>query len=233
MPPLRDVLTKGLPPGYVAVDATRDSSPASQATPTSPARTNLRSPLPASHADPDVIRASENGPSSPVFRIMPLQPQTVTGTVVENSGGSTNSSGGGSGSGSAVVPILVSKSVSLSINTLAGNSVVLTNVTMAKSFQLISIAASAACGVRLYGSGSAQTTDSVRPVDAPVPAELTQNIIIDVVFDTSPFLWGTQNIVGVNQNSPQNTSMFISIVNPSPTPLSGLTVTIVFVPLES
>jgi hypothetical protein len=231
MPPLRDVLTKGLPEGYEPVPL--DSSPASQAIPANNARMNLRCPLPPSHADPDVIRASENGPSSPVFRIMPLQPQTVTGTVVENSGGSSTASGGGGSGSSSSTTNLVSKSVSLAINSLAGNSAILTNVTMAKSFQLVSIAASAACCVRLYGSGSAQSTDSVRQVDAPVPAELTQNIIIDVVFDTSPFLWGTQNFVGVNQNSPQNNSMFISILNPSPTPISGLTITITFVPLES
>ena len=227
MPSLRDVLVKGMPDGYSPVE---DSSPAAQAIPVAPARQNLRCPLPASQADPDVLRASEVGPNIPNYRIMPLRPQTATSTTVDVASGSSSSSGSSSGGSSTT---LTSKSVSVAINNLAGNSVILTNVTMAKSFHVVSIASSAACCVRLYGSGSAQATDSARPVDAPVPAELTQNIIIDVVFDTSPFLWGTQNIMGVNQNSPQNTSMFLSIVNPSPTPISGLTVTITFVPLES
>ena len=228
MPSLKDVLVKGMPDGYSPVE---DSSPAAQAIPVAPARQNLRCPLPASQADPDVLRASEVGPNIPSYRIMPLRPQTATSTIEVASGSSSSSSSGSSSGGSSTT--LTSKSVSVAINNLAGNSVILTNVTMAKSFQAVSIASSAACCVRLYGSGSAQATDSARPVDAPVPAELTQNIIIDVVFDTSPFLWGTQNIMGVNQNSPQNTSMFLSIVNPSPTPISGLTVTITFVPLES
>ena len=227
MPSLKDVLVKGMPDGYSPVE---DSSPAAQAIPVAPARQNLRCPLPASQADPDVLRASEVGPNIPSYRIMPLRPQTATSTTVDVASGSSSSSGSSSGGSSTT---LTSKSVSVAINNLAGNSVILTNVTMAKSFHVVSIASSAACCVRLYGSGSAQATDSARPVDAPVPAELTQNIIIDVVFDTSPFLWGTQNIMGVNQNSPQNTSMFLSIVNPSPTPISGLTVTITFVPLES
>jgi hypothetical protein len=87
--------------------------------------------------------------------------------------------------------------------------------------------------VRLYGNAAAQDTDSSRAIDAPVPAELTQNIIIDLVFDTAPYFWTTQNIMGVNADSPQGTTLYVTVLNPTAAPLSNATVYITYIPLET
>ena len=87
--------------------------------------------------------------------------------------------------------------------------------------------------MRLYGNAAAQDTDSSRAIDAPVPAELTQNIVIDLVFDTTPYFWTTQNIMGVNADSPQGTTLYVTILNPNAVPISNLTVYITFLPLET
>jgi hypothetical protein len=109
---------------------------------------------------------------------------------------------------------------------------VLTQITINRSFQLFSVAANAPCCVRLYGNAAAQSGDSSRPVDAPVPAELTQNIILDVVFDTAPFFWNTQNIVGFNANTPQGTTLYMTVLNLSSAPISNAGIFITFVPIE-
>ena len=226
MPPLKDRLFKGLPDGYVPVEGTPPPpQPSDDAQFSSP---RSRSPLPPTNADADSIRTFQKGSSTPQFRNLPLPPPTSATTSTTSSGASfsSGSSGGGSSSSS------VAKTISVTVNVPA-NSATLTRVTASRSFQLFSVGATAPCDVRLYGNQGAQSADSSRQTDAPVPAELSQNIILNVVFDTAPYFWNTQNISGLNADNPQGTSLYVSVFNPNSTPLSNVTVYITYVPIES
>jgi len=227
MPALKDVLTKGLPAGYVPVEETPPSTPPTDNP--QEASSTARCPLPPTNADADSIRTFQKGSSTPQFRVMPLVPQTG-GTTIVTSGGSTASESSSSG-GSTSTPA-TAQTISVTVN-IAPLDAVVTQVTASRSFQLFSISANAGCCVRLYGNATAQTTDNARAIDAPVPAELTQNILVDVVFDTTPYFWTTQNIVGVNADSPQGKTLYVTILNATDTPLSNVTVFITFLPLES
>jgi hypothetical protein len=229
MPALKDVLTKGLPAGYVFVE----NAPASTPPTDNPqeASSNARCPLPPTNADADSIRTFQKGSSTPQFRVMPLVPQTGGNAVVTEVSASSSTSSTSSGSGSTSTSA-TPQTISVTAN-IAPLDAIVTQVTASRSFQLFSISANAGCCVRIYGNAAAQSIDNARAIDAPVPAELTQNIIIDVVFDTVPYFWTTQNIVGVNSDSPQGKTLYVTILNTTDTPLSNVTVFITFLPLES
>ena len=225
MPALKDVLSKGLPEGYVPVEnAPPATSPVDDAQFSSP---TVRCPLPPTNADADSLRTFQKGSSTPQFRVMPLPPQTGGSTTVTEGGSSSSSSGSGGGTA-----VSVATTVSTTVN-IPANGATITRIAATQSFQLLSISTNAPCCVRLYGNAAAQDTDSSRAIDAPVPAELTQNIIIDLVFDTTPYFWTTQNIMGVNADSPQGTTLYVTILNPNAVPISNLTVYITFLPLET
>ena len=239
MPALKDVLTKGLPAGYVPVDMS-PSPPGVQPDDQAQQSSSMaRCPLPPTTADADSLRTFEKGSSTPQFRVMPIPPQNGGTTTVTTGSASTSSSSSSSGSsttsssssssGSSTTSVAQTAAVTVSI---PANSAILTRVTASRSFQLFSVGTTAPCDVRLYGNQGAQSADSSRQIDGPVPAELSQNIILDVVFDTTPYFWNTQNITGVNADSPQSTSLYVSVFNPQSTPVSNITVYITFVPIE-
>jgi len=192
---------------------------------------NIRCPLPPVGADPDSLRQFE-GSESPKFRVLPLTPQTGGATTVNEfgSGVSSGSSSGGS-SGSSIN--IVAKTASVTFISIAGNGSAQTTVVLSQSFQILSITANQGCCVRLYGSIAGQTTDGARGVDAPVPAETTQGLIIDVVLDTTPFVWQPQNIIGSNSDSTQSKNVYVTVINPGAAAINGLQITISYVPLES
>lgn len=228
MPKLSDVLTKGLPEGYVPVEnAPPATSPVDDAQFSS---SMVRCPLPPTNADADSLRTFQKGSSTPQFRVMPLPPQTGGTAEVTTGGASISSSSSSSSSGSSTSAVPMTAAVTVSV---PANDAVLTRVTASRSFQLFSVGTTAPCNVRLYGTQGAQSSDVSRQVDAPVPAELTQNILLDVVFDTTPYSWNTQNIVGVNGDSPQSTNLYVSVFNPNPTPLSNVSIYVTYFPLES
>ena len=229
MPKLSDVLTKGLPAGWVPVENTPTPPAVSDNNQAQFSSPNARCPLPPTTADADSLRTFEKGSSTPQWRVMPIPPQTGGSTTVTTGGSGTSSGSGSSSGGSSSTS--VSQTIAIPLN-VPPNSAILTKVTASRTFQLISVAANAPCDVRLYGSQAAQSSDTARRVDAPVPAELTQNIILDVVFDTTPYFWNTQNIVGVNADSPQSTALYVSVFNLTSTPLSNVSVYITYVPLE-
>ena len=225
MPKLSDVLSKGLPEGYVPVEnAPPATSPVDDAQFSSP---TVRCPLPPTNADADSLRTFQKGSSTPQFRVMPLPPQTGGSTTVTEGGSSSSSSGSGGGTA-----VSVATTVSTTVN-IPANGATITRIAATQSFQLLSISTNAPCCVRLYGNAAAQDTDSSRAIDAPVSAELTQNIIIELVFDTAPYFWTTQNIMGVNADSPQGTILYITVLNPTAAPLSNATVYITYLPLET
>jgi hypothetical protein len=192
---------------------------------------NIRCPLPPVGADPDSLRQFE-GTGSPKFRVLPLIPSTGGTTNVTQGGGSSTSGGSGGGSGTSS-NTLSAKTSTVVLATIPPFSAVRTTINLSQSFQLLSIAANAGCCIRLYGSLAGQAADSARPVDAPPAAEVTQNLIIDIVLDTAPFIWQTQNIIGANQNAPQSTTIYVTVINPGGAGLGSTTVTVNYIPLET
>jgi hypothetical protein len=221
-------LSKGWPEGFTPID----NPPATETATPVLSSSRMRTPLPATNADADLINQTEAGGQSLSFRMMPLPPPQGSVTVTTGGSGGTGSSSSGSG-GSSTPAVLNPTTVTLSIPFLDGSSLARLAVLMSQSFQLLSIASNNPVNVRLYGNISAQVLDVSRPPDAPVPAEVGQNIIIDVILDTNPFIWYSQNICGANQSSPQTPTIYVTAINPSSVPISGTNISITFVQLEN
>lgn len=192
---------------------------------------NIRCPLPPVGADPDSLRQFE-GSESPKFRVLPLQPQTGGTTTVKEFGGGAGSGSSSSG-GSSTSTAIVAKTVSATFVSIAGGTAATTTVVMSQSFQVLSIAANQGCCIRLYSTAAFRTGDIGRGVDVAVPAEVTQGIIIDVVLDTTPFIWQPQSIVGANSDQVQSANIYMTVINPGSAAINGVLVTISYVPLET
>ena len=199
------------------------------------ASTFLRCPLPSFGADVDSLRQFEQGAGVPQIRIIPPPaPQVVTTAAA--SGQLVSGSSSSSSSSSSTTISLVAASVTFNVGTLTSlASVSGTVAVLKKSFQLISVSATAACEVRLYGTALAQLIDASRATDAPVPAEISQNVITPgVIFDTVPYIWDWQNRIAANGDNPQTGTLYITVVNPDPVnTVAGLAIVIVYLPLES
>jgi hypothetical protein len=191
---------------------------------------SIRCPLPPFNVNVDTLRQFDQSEgASPRRRVIPLPVSsqvgggstTVNTTVVNNSS-----------SGSSTTTTLTAKSVVVTTPILNAGQLSAQIVAMSKSYQLISITANSPCEMRLYGSAGSQASDASRLTDAPVAAEVFNNLVTDVVFDTPPYTWAWQNRVGVNTDTPQDTQAFISVVNLGVSP-AVITLTIVFLPLES
>lgn len=195
------------------------------------ANPSRRCPLPPFNSDPDTLRQFEIGTQSPLIRVIPLPEVTNTAAPTFASTAASVAS-----SSSTVVPVattLTALSVTLSTGVLAAGSSFTGSVQMKKSFQLLSLAASAVCEVRLYGTAAAQSFDNGRVGDVPVPAETSQNIISCVTFDTLPYAWPWQNKIAANQDTPQSSTVYISVFNTDVSTVSNINVVISYLPLES
>jgi hypothetical protein len=198
------------------------------------ANPSIRCPLPPFNSDPDTLRQFENGTLSPKIRVLPLPPNSGSGggaTTIVNNISTSGSSGGGTSTNTTTT--LVASSVTPVTGLLIAGGVFTGTVQLAKSFQLLSISASAPCEVRLYGTAAAQAFDAARPLDAPVPPEVMSNLIVDVVLDTLPYFWPLQNITGANQDTPQSKTLYMSVFNLAGVPETNISVTIAYVPMEN
>jgi hypothetical protein len=195
------------------------------------ANPSIRCPLPPFNSDPDTLRQFETGTTVPQIRVVPLPQAFMSNIAVSTTKVSTSASS--SGGGGSSTPVLTPLSAVLNTGPIAAGASVLKTVTMKKSFQLLSISSSAACEVRLYGTAAAQGFDQARVTGSPVPPEISQNIVTDVVFDTKPYTWPFQNRVGANQDSTQGTTMYVTVVNTGTFALSSAVITISYLPLES
>lgn len=231
MPPLNETLSKGKP-GFE--DVVRPQVPPPMSLPGQGTFRNnpfIRTVLPPFSANIDTLRQfNEGGTDVPRRRVIPLPITTGVGgsTTINNSTTVVSSSGGGGSTGVT----LTAKTVVVTTPSLPDGGISTQTIVMAKSFQLIAAVSDSPCCLRIYGSPGAQSTDSSRAVDAPVPAELVNGIITDLVFDSPPFTWNFQNIVGVNADNPQDTHAFITIINNSGN-TETVQITLVFLPLES
>lgn len=195
----------------------------------------IRCPLPPIfQVSPDNLRQFYQGGQVPQARIFtPNQPViTSTSTTTEFGGSSGGGSGGGGGGGTTPGTSPTSQSASITTGSLSPNAIFTSTLIVAKGFQLLSVSTGSPARVQLYGTAQAQSADSYRGLDVPPPAGTVQNLICDVVLDTSPYQWSFQDRVGANADSPQKTTIYVSITNLDITS-DFITLTLVFVPLES
>lgn len=231
MPSIRDAVHADLSGYSPANPVAKTTAPVTQST--MRASPILRCPLPPFGADVDSLRQFEQGAGIPQIRIIPpplVMPSTSTGAASGQLASSSSSS-----SSSSTTVSLTAATVVVNVGTLAPSGVFIgTASILKKSFQLLYMSSTSAVDVRLYGTSTAQLLDSTRLIDDPVPAEVGENIISDVLFDTAPFTWGWQNRIAANQASPQVATIYVTVVNPSTTDtLIGVAVSITYLPLES
>jgi hypothetical protein len=193
----------------------------------------LRCPLPPISVTPDSLRQYYSGGQIPQFRSL-TPPNSIAGSgggTVINQTISATAVGTGTGT-NPTTSANVATSVSLTTPVLNNGNSYFGTIPISKSFQLLNISANGACRVEIYGTALSQTLDAGRGLDiAPLPGT-TQNLITDVVIDTAPYQWSWQNRVGSNADSPQNVAAYVTITNLGVTS-AALTITILFVPLES
>lgn len=234
MPSLNETLRTSSPVGYSSVSE-RPSAPASVVLPSKAAgnfgaNPSIRCPLPPFNIGPDTLRQFDQSEGvSPKRRVIPLPVQSQIGTggtttVINNP---TSSSGGGGSTAS-----LTAKTVTYTSPLLPPGASDLQVLTTAKSYQLIGAVSTAVCEMRLYGNALFQAADAARITDSPLPAELMNGLVTDVVFDAAPFIWTWQNRVGVNADIPQDAKTFITVFNTDVVP-AQIQITILYLPLES
>jgi hypothetical protein len=232
MPPLKDTLRNDSPKGFVAVDNPNPpSSPVREPGAALGGNPYLRCPLPPFNATSDTLRQFNEGGKIPARRVIPLPVPTSAGGTVNQTTNTTIIQQGGGGGGGGGSTTLTSKTVTVNVPALVVGAQFLATVAMAKSFQLLQVTSSNPIEVRVYGDATTQTSDLARATDVPPPFETTPGLISDVVLDTSPFQWNWQNRIGANASSPQTTQIFLTFVGVSG--ISGATVTITYLPLES
>lgn len=194
---------------------------------------SIRCPMPPTSATPDTLRQFDQDGGVPKRRVLPLPISTIAGggnvTNITNVSSTSGSSGGGS-----VVATLTAKMVLFTspITLPPGGTVTQALNMSSKSFQLISCTANGPVEIRMYGSATAMAADAGRALDAPLPAELLNNLITDIALDTAPFVWYWQNRIGANSQTPQTTSAYISVTNLG-AGMAQPQVSLTFLPLES
>lgn len=227
MPSLRDALATKLP-SYAPIAAPPTISVIPM---NSFPVTNLRCPLPPFNSDPDTLRQFDNFSIGAKNRVW--MPASFSGTVISTAVGTSSFGSTSSSSSSSSSTVLTAKTVVITTGILPAGSSYLTSVQMSESSQLLNLSANAGCEVRLYGTQLAQAFDLSRVTGAPVPPEISTNIISCVTFTSAPFLWPWQSRMATNQDVPQTPAIYVTVLNTVPTSASPVTVTIEYLPLET
>jgi hypothetical protein len=237
MPSLAERIKTQSLPGYEAAGNPTVATPPILPGAALPGNKYIRCPLPPFSANSDTLRQYNEGGAVPTRRVIPLPTsvregsgtQIINTTVTGNSGGS---SAGGSTSGGTTGTIKAA-TITFNVPALSPLGTFQTTIIMAKSFQLLQMNSSAPLEVRLYGSNLSRAVDIARLSDTAPPFEIN-GIITDVIFDTAPYQWNWQNRIAANADSPQSTTIYVTVVNPSPTTGTGLaTASILYLPLEA
>lgn len=176
----------------------------------------LRCPLPPVWtSSPDSLRQFYQGGTYPQIRLFNPSNNNLANINVSETSTNTSGGGGGGGGGGGTTPSSSIKALQASITTpsISPNATFVSSIGLSKSFQLLNLSASNACRVQLYGTSLAQSSDSYRGLDVAPPAGSFQNIICDIVLDTSPYQWTFQDRVGANGDSPQKSSIYITVTN--------------------
>jgi len=233
MPPLSQALRKESPKGYAAMEEMPESAPAPQKEPGQAMGGNafIRCPLPPFNATSDTLRQFNESGKTPTRRVIPLPIQTVAGgstTIINN----TSVTGSGSSSGGGTTPVTVTaKTVTLNAGTLLPGDVLVTSVTASKIAVLMIVGSSDLCEIRIYGDPVTQAADVGRVADTAVAFEITPGVVTDVILDTNPLQFNWQNRLFVNQDAPQTTNLYITVLNNTAGAVTP-SVTITYLPLE-
>jgi hypothetical protein len=231
MPSLKDMLAVKSISGFAPVENSTKGAP--MVTGTLGQNVYRRCPLPPFSTTPDALRQFDEGGKIPTRRVIPLPIQTIAaagGNIVTNVTSTASASSSSSGTSTAT---LASATASLNVPALSGGQVYTATASLAKSFQLLQITATNAVEVRMYGTSLAQTIDISRVTDAAPAFETTQGLITDVVFDTTPYQWAFQNRVAANADSPQASTIYFTVINPSTSGIGSTVVTVTYVTMES
>lgn len=172
--------------------------------------TVMRCPLPPVQVTPDSLRQFYMGGQVPQMRLL-TPPSNITGSSGGTVISTTNITTASTSSSSSVS--LAATSASFTTPTINPNAYYSGSVLLAKSFQLLSIAANAPCEIRMYGSQAEQLIDAGRSLDQAPSAGVWQNIITDVALDSSPYIFYCQNRNGANADSPQTSLIYITVFN--------------------
>lgn len=191
----------------------------------------MRCPLPIlGAATPDALRSYFLDGQVPQVRL--LTPQSTVIGQSSSTSSTTVLASSSSSSSSGTVATLAAATATITTATIGPNSKYTGVLQLSKSFQLLSIAVNSPARVELYGTSSAQGSDLARGLDVAPAAGTAQNIICDVVLDTVPYQWTFQNRVGASGNSPQTSSIYVTVTNLDTTS-DAITLTLVYVPLVS
>ena len=190
----------------------------------------LRCPLPPVwQTTPDSLRQFYQGGRVPQTRLFNPQPNNIGGGTITVNEFATNSSS--SGGGTPVVRIAATQT-SIVTPPISPNNTFEGVIKLSRSFQLLNVTSNHACRVQLYGNATEQVADSYRGLDVPPPAGTIQNIICDVVLDTSPYQWGFQDRVGSNADTVPSSNVYITVTNLD-VATDAFTVTILYVPIAT
>jgi len=190
-----------------------------------------RCPLPPIWiSPPDSLRYYSTNNIVPQTRLFNVNTTNNSGNSITNNFASASIASSGS-SGTSTTTIVTAQAV-IATTAISPGSTFVNKLTMSKSFQLLSVTANGAARIRLYGTAFAQISDLSRGLDVAVAAETTMNVITDVIMDTAPYQWYWQNRVGANADTPQTSTVYITVTNLSMA-VGSTAVTITYVPLET
>jgi hypothetical protein len=189
----------------------------------------MRCPLPIlGQATPDALRSFYLKGNVPQVRLLTPESVVINGGTSTTTANVSTASSGSSGSTTAIV----AKTSTITTAVLSPNAQFTGVMSFSRSFQLLVLAVNSSARVRLYGTAAAQSGDLGRGLDIPPAAGTAQNIICDVVLDTSPFTWPFQDRVGANADTPQTTNIYVTVTNLDSNS-DAITVTFQYVPLQA
>jgi hypothetical protein len=192
----------------------------------------LRCPIPPVwNTSSDSLRQFYHNHEVPQVRLFnpPSENGRGGGTTINNYNTTGTASSGGS---SSSVTTLAITQTSYNSPSLGPNASYSGSFTMSKAFQLMTLSASTPCRVRLYGNATAQSNDAYRGIDVAPPAGTMQGIICDVMLDTSPLIWQFQDRIGSNSDTPNTSTVYITVTN-TDVITESVRVTFQYVPIVS
>lgn len=191
---------------------------------------NMRCPVPQTQFSPDASRQFYRGSTVPQFRT--FSPAPLTGTS-NSMGGSTTTTNVTNNSTTTNKVSLATQNASVSTTVLNPGDSFTGVATLAKSFNLYSITATAAARVRVYATALAQTLDLSRGDNVALNFETTQGVIADVSLDTAPFQWLMSPVpVGANGDFPRTAAIYVTVTNIAASS-NPITASLLYLPLES
>lgn len=184
--------------------------------------------LPNIFPSSDTIRDNALGGQIPQTRIpVPPQVNNGSGSTIARSIAISSSS---SSTGTSNPPKAQTASVTTSVLSPGGQFT--GSLSMAKSYIVLFVSVNVAARVRLYSTAAAQTVDLSRPITSGAGFGTEQGIVGDMVLDTAPVVWEAQNMTGVNGDTPQGATAYLTVDNLSVSS-TAISVSVVYVPLQS